>query len=451
MKVKKILINLLLAISSTFIPVYAMYTGFENPTALGFTAPAEFAQQESVWLAWPQFEPIAGRSNIPQVIDIIAAITPYEYVDLVVNGPEEETTARRYLTKVKIPMENVRFHHIRHTDFWMRDVGAVFIRNKNGQLAVVDLQFNSWGMGAVSKSFKQSSKIDSKIDQAMAKQLGIPAFRSFLVAEGGALEFNGNGTLITTESVILQPQRNPGITKHQAEIELKRMFGVKKIIWLKQGIKADDSVFNEPIQSEGGPAFSALATNGHTDEFVRWVNDDTILLAEVTQDEVDRAGPHSIAAETKKRLDASYAILSSSTNQDGKPIKIIRVPVAEEIYKILQTGDSTFDALTDMFRADPGHKGKPVLSHPPMRSATFVSATSYLNYLITNKLVLMPAYWQPGRSDVMRKKDEKAQAIIQAAFPDRKIVAIKNIEDINIGGGGIHCISQQMPVGKTNL
>lgn len=400
-----------------------------------FAVPAEFAEQESIWLAWPQFEPIAGQSNIPQILSIIAAVSPHEFIDLIVNNQHEEQLARNRLIKAGIDLSQIRFHTIKHTDFWMRDVGAIFSQNQQGERAVVKFGFNGWGMGAVSKSFKKAAKIDANISRFIAKKMKLPVISSKLVAEGGALEINGDGTLITTESVILQPQRNPGITKEYAEAELKRVLGVRKIIWLKQGIAADDSVFNGPLQTAQGRVYTALATNGHTDEFVRWVNDDTVLLAEVTADEAAR---DALASETRQRLEDAYAILSRSTTASNKRINIIRIPVAEEIYKKLKLGDSTFDAVIDMN----------ILHDDHQHAATFVSATSYLNYLVTNKIVLIPQYWQIGRSDIMRVKDETAARALQAAFPNRKVVAIPNIENLNIGGGGIHCITQQMPLRK---
>lgn len=407
--------------------------------------PAQWEPQESIWLAWPELEPVKSRSNIPQILDMMAAVTPYEFIDLIVNNNDEEQLARTQIIKHRINISRVRFHMIQHTDFWMRDVGAIFVLNDQGQREAIVPHFNNWGMGAVSKGFNDTAKIDSKISGEIAKQLHIPTIHSFLTLEGGGLEFNGKGTLIITEAVILQPQRNPGLTKEKAEAELKRIFGLKKVIWMKHGIRADDSTFYGPIPSQKGLVFTALTTNGHTDEYVRWINDHTVLLAEVTTEEAAKAGPGSIAAITRDRMEQDADILAHATNQDGQPIKIIRIPVAEDIYETLHPGDATFDGVVDMVRADPHHQGMPVFDAQHQKAATFVSATSYLNYLVTNKVVLMAKYWQPGYPEVMRQKDEAAKAIIQAAFPDRKVVQIANVEDINIGGGGIHCITQQMP------
>ena len=181
------------------------------------------------------------------------------------------------------------------------------------------------------------------------------------------------------------------------------------------------------------------------DEYVRWINEDTVLLAEVTAQEAALAGPDSAMAITRERLEQDEKILANATNQDDKPIKIIRIPAAEEIMETLHPGDSTFDGIADMVRVDDGYQGQPVLDKQHQKSAKFISATSYLNYLVTNKVVLMPKYWKPGYPEIMKQKDQQAKAIIQSAFPNRKVMQIANMEDINIGGGGIHCITQQMP------
>ncbi len=447
MKLKPIL-TLLFFAAISLLSFNMMQTAFaQEQTNSVYSPPAEWDSQESIWLAWPQYEPVAKRSNVPQILDIIAAVTPFEYVDLIVNNEKESTFAHSQLKNRGILADRVRFHNIKHTDFWMRDAGAIFVRNAQGKRKAVILKFNAWGMASVSNNFKTSSEIDGEIASTMAKEFKIPVINSSLVMEGGGLEFNGKGTLIITKAVILQPERNPGLSKNKAEAELKRIFGVKKIIWLPHGIREDDSTFYGPILSKKTWVFTPLTTNGHTDEYVRWINDNTVLLAEVTKEEAGKAGPGSIPAITRTRLEENYKILADSTNQDNKPIRIIRIPAAEEIFETLHPGDSTFDGVTDMVRVDPGHQGKPVLNAEHQKAATFVSATSYLNYLVTNKAVLMPKYWKPGYPEIMRVKDEKAKAIIAAAFPERKIIQIENMEDINIGGGGIHCISQQMPVG----
>jgi agmatine deiminase len=417
----------------------------QDPADFGYSVPAEWEPQQSVWLAWPTWEPMAGTSMIPQVLDIIAAVTPHQYVDLIVNFAPEEQVARARLIERGVPLERVRFRHIHHTDFWTRDVSSIFLRNAQGRLAAVDLDFNSYGLAAASKFLIPAAQIEEKIDTVMAQQLGIPAFSSSLVLEGGALEFNGKGTLIVTESVVFQPERNRGITRAQAEAELKRVFALKKVIWLKRGLYADEAPFYGPIPGPNGPVIP-LVTHGHTDEFVRWSDDHTVLLAEVTEQEAMAGGPGSIAAVTRARMEENFQILAQASNQDGVPLAIIRIPAADEMFQILGPGDGNFDGLFGMVRTDPGHEGEPLLA-PGQPQAEFVRTTSYLNYFVANNVVLIAEYWKPGRPLRVLEKDQQARAIIQAAFPGRTLIPIANIEDVNLAGGGIHCITQQMPRG----
>jgi agmatine deiminase len=424
----------------------AMAAPGQNPADFGYAVPAEWEPQESVWLAWPTWEPMVGTSMVPQVLTIIEAVTPHQLVDLIVNFEPEEAAARARLVERGIPLSRVRFRHIHHTDFWTRDVGAVFLRDALGRLAAVDLDFNSYGLAEASKFFIPAAQIEEKIDKVMAQQLGIPVFSSPLVLEGGGLEFNGRGTLLVTESVVLQPERNPGITRDQAEAELKRVFAVQKVIWLKNGVYADDAPFYGPIPGPNGPVIP-LVTHGHTDEFVRWIDDHTVLLAEVTEAEASAAGPNSIAAVTRARMEENYQRLAQATTRDGQPITIVRIPAAEEMFQVVRPGDGDFDALIGMVRTDPGHEGEPLLA-AGQTEVEVVRTTSYLNYFVANKVVLVAEYWRPGRPLRMLAKDQQARAILQAAFPDRTLIAIPGIEDVNLAGGGIHCITQQMPARK---
>jgi agmatine deiminase len=224
------------------------------------------------------------------------------------------------------------------------------------------------------------------------------------------------------------------------------VFGLKKVIWLKSGVYADDAPFYGPIPGPNGPVIP-LVTHGHTDEFVRWIDERTVLLAEVTEQEALEGGPGSIAAVTRQRMEENFIMLTQATNQDGIPLNIIRIPAADDMFQIVHPGDGNFDALIGMVRTDPGHEGEPLLP-PGQQEAEFVRTTSYLNYFVANNVVLIAEYWKPGRPMRVLEKDQQARAILQAAFPSRTLVAIPNIEDVNLAGGGIHCITQQMPRGK---
>jgi len=203
---------------------------------------------------------------------------------------------------------------------------------------------------------------------------------------------------------------------------------VKKVIWINRGLAEDQQTFNGNLP---GGIFSCAATGGHTDEFVRFVDSNTLLLAEVIPEERN----HPIGSISHKAMEEAFELLSKETDQEGKPFKIIRIPLppliletatpTDELYQFMQTIKYNDDTVLD---------GK--------SDVQFVLAASYCNFLVTNGVVLLPKYFKENRKELFRKTDEEARIILQKVFPDRRIIQI-DAENINIGGGGIHCITQQ--------
>jgi len=179
-----------------------------------------------------------------------------------------------------------------------------------------------------------------------------------------------------------------------------------------------------------GNIYTATVTGGHIDEFCRFVDSNTILLAEVSAEERDS---NSISRISYERLEENYKILCEATDQDGKPLRIIRVPVANHI-------TAEYKPKRDAQYFGGAKAGDTI---------KYMLTASYLNFLVTNGVVLVQSYWKEGRPASTKSKDEKAKRILQEAFPDRKIVQI-NAEDVNHGGGGIHCITQQQPAAGKN-
>ena len=242
-----------------------------------------------------------------------------------------------------------------------------------------------------------------------------------IVSEGGDREFNGKGTMMVNEAVELQ--RNPGMTRAQVEQGLLQILGQKKLIWLKRGVAEDDSARYGALYGNVYPG----GTGGHMDEFCRFADAHTILLAEVSPSERN-ADP--ISRMNYERMEENYKILKRATDQDGKKFKIVRVPVVDLIYDEFVVKE---DAAISYFH---GSKAGDKIKVP--------LAASYLNFFISNGVVLTPAYWQEGRPQSMKTKDEAVKHILQRVFPDRKIVQIHS-ENFNYGGGGMHCATQQQP------
>jgi agmatine deiminase len=310
-------------------------------------------------------------------------------------------------------------------------MGPVFLRNEANELAIAAFRFNYWGYEDVTSAWSRQEDI---VDELVAQQMRLPTVSTRLVGEGGNREFNGRGVLMMTEAVELQ--RNPTMTLPEIESALLAEFHVSKIIWLKEGLYEDDLTFRGTLPGpEGvGDAYTVITTGGHIDEFARFVDENTIILAEVSDAE---AAADPIAAENKRRLDENYDILLDATDQDGQPFEILRIVMPPTMYETMSPGDGVYDYIAGLTYEDGSEfpVGEPV---------SVIEAASYANFLVTNGLVLGQSYATPERSADFQARDDQARATLEAAFPDREIVLI-NAEAVNLGGGGIHCITQQQP------
>ncbi|MBF0395967.1 MAG: agmatine deiminase family protein [Desulfobacterales bacterium] len=410
-----------------------------------FYLPGEFEEHDAVWMGWPTYENKAGWSVKDLHVQLWAAMAPHVYVNVAIN-PDNVKKGWKYdvqiaeikalMKKYNVPENRVRFRKIEHEDVWWRDMGPIYLIDGKGNRAVVDFGFNGWGYESNDSDY---SRKEGSIDAQIARLEGIKKiYKTHMISEGGDREFNGKGVLIVVEAV--EKQRNPGMTLAQMESEFKKNLGVMKIIWLKKGRYDDEQTFSGCLPNKEGKKelYTVIATGGHIDEHVRFVSPNRILYTEVSEEE---AHNDPIAAENKKRFDENLKILKSATDQDGKTFELIPMPSAPTIVETLQPGDGVYDYLTtnnNMKKFNKIPDGKPI---------KVVMASSYLNFLITNEVVLAQKFWQEGRPQEWRKLDEQAMKILQAQFPDRKVIAF-NAKAINIGGGGIHCNTQQVPKAK---
>lgn len=361
------------------------YSG-SSPTTYRF--PAEFEKQQAIWMQWPSEVYNQGSRPVnPAMVSIIKALDPYIRVNIASRSTGEIVEIKNLLKANGYTGTNVHYYVINHLSIWTRDVGPIFVKDNQNKLNVVDFGFNNYGRD----SNQAYINIESQVHRLIAKLYGFPLISTNLISEGGAIESNGQGTLMVTESVVLK--RNPGLTKQQIENEYKRVLGVKKIIWLKKGLAEDDAI-----------------TSGHINEIARFSDAKTVLLAKILPG--DRYA-NSTSNESYLRMEENYKILSSSTDQNGNPFRIIRVPMPPTFY---QQGNIT---------------GK-------------IPVRSYLNYAVTNGAVLMQIYWKPGLSDTLKATEDGVKEILKGVFPGRNVIGI-NAESVNLWGGGIHCITQHMP------
>ncbi len=404
-----------------------------NPI-IAVNQPAEFESQEAIWLIWPSTDHKEGESVEQVTLAIVEALIGN--IDMVITCKDKELLAQaeESLKKHFGELPKLKLLQLPSVEIWARDMGPIFVETNQNTWAIADFNFNSWGY---SDTLDIDTKTEELYDERVAKHFQLPIISSTMISEGGNREVNGKGTLITTEAV--EMDRNPEMTKADMEKEYKRLLGVKKIIWLKQGLVEDDHTFRGPITTaDGDKAYTVVTTNGHVDEFARFVNDSTILFAKV--DSVDLEDP--IALENHKRMEENYQILSKATDQDGKPFTIIRMPLPGTIFSSMNPGDYVYEYIKtlDYTNGSTFPNGEPI---------KVMAALSYLNFIITNKVVIGQRCWREGMSNDLKLKDEEAAQILQSAFPDRKIVMIDALA-VNLGGGGIHCISMHQPLFSYN-
>jgi agmatine deiminase len=352
-------------------------------------------------------------------------------------------TAKNYLKRQQVDTSNIRFYVMPGDRYWIRDHGAAFLINIKGELGVADFDWNHYGFPQFLKE-KNNNNQDSvnkylnkilpsinksgAVDSLMAVAEGAKIFKTKVVTEGGNIEVNGKGTLIVCESAM--KNRNPELTKEFMESELKNVLGVSTVIWIKQGLAEDPNGFYRRITGNyvGGGV-------QHSDEFVRFSNANTILLAWVDEAEKDL---NPINKMNYQRLNETFQTLKNATDQDGKPFNIVKVPLPDLITKkIVAIQDYTSKVSYDI----PANRF--YISEAPKVGDTLlrVPASSYLNYLVTNGLVLISSYTSEGSS---KEKEDRVRKIFEEQFPKRKIVFI-NAMPQNWHGGGIHCSTQQQP------
>ena len=399
----------------------------ESPTVL--RQPAEYDPQEAIWFIWSPFDHAEGFSNEQVTLAIMDAALPDTRVKVAVANDSLFQRAKAMIPPAWLESGQVELLKIPSMEFWARDMGPAFVVNNKGELMVADFNFNVWGSTDTTDAH---ARVEEKFDELVADKMGLTSISTPMVSEGGDREVNGEGCLMVVEAVELQ--RNPGMTKPQIEAVFRRLLGVKKVIWLKRGLREDDHPFLGVLTlKDGTKAYNSLTTNGHIDEFARFVNDSTILLAKV--DSVDLDDP--LAQENHRRMEENFQILKNATDQNGKPFRIIRVPLPPILLQTMKPGDAVYDALSEMTFKDGSvfPKGEPV---------QVIAAASYLNFLITNRAVIAPKYWQKGRSETLKTRDAAVRQILQQVFPERKIIML-DVMAINLGGGGIHCITMQEP------
>jgi len=272
-----------------------------SPKELGYRFPAEFEPHFATWLSWPHKEaswPGKMNSIYAPYCQFIKNLAEQEFVHINVNNEHMKAFAREKLEALSINMERVRFFTHPTNDAWCRDHGPAFLTNETAAQPkiIVDWNYNAWG-----NKYPPYDQ-DDRIPTMIAAVYEIPVLYPDIIMEGGSVDFNGKGTLITSESCLLNPNRNPHLSRAGIESYLEAYYGVDQVLWVKDGIVGDD-------------------TDGHIDDTVRFINEDSVL-----------------AVVEEKRTDENYAILQHNLAElktkrllNGKQLNVIELPMPDKL------------------------------------------------------------------------------------------------------------------------
>lgn len=354
--------------------------------------PAEFSLHHGTIMIFPERK--GSWSDLPKAQEIfcriIREIAKSEIV-YVLTSQAQRNRAQELLSG------DSRIHllTIPQNDAWARDTAPTFVINDKGELRGIDWQFNAWG-GEFDGLYAHWDE-DNALASAFCDAIGVDCYDAqHFVLEGGSIHSDGEGTILVTESCLLSEGRNPQMTKDEITATLKNYLGAEKVIWLPRGIYNDE-------------------TNEHVDNVCAFVKPSEVVLA-WTDDEKDPQYPLSKAC---------LECLASETDAKGRAFTVHKLPIPD-VPVCVEEADM------DGYEFEEGED---------VREVGERLAASYVNFYICNHAVLLPQF---GGENA--KSDERAAGILENLFPDREIVKIP-ARDIIVGGGNIHCITQQIPRG----
>jgi len=314
---------------------------------INFLMPAEWEKHYAVWMAWPHDLTTFPPEHIGKVekkyLEMIKLLAESEQVELLVLNENMKQKVLKTLEQNEVNLSKVTFHITDYADVWLRDYGPMFVVDLNEKKLAKKIVWVKWQYDAYTKKFPMLLK-DNRVFYNLKNKINVPMLETNMVLEGGSIEQNGEGTIITTEQCLLNSGRNPSFTKEKIENNLKTFLGASNIIWLKQGLLNDH-------------------TDGHIDDIAKFVSPDTILCAyEENENE-----------ENYDILKKNYEDLEKALDQNGKPFKLIKLQIPHLEYD----QNKPFEA---------GNK----------------APASYTNFYIANKIVLAPIYSDPNDKNALK-------------------------------------------------
>lgn len=355
-----------------------------TPAGDGFSMPAEYSPHAGCWMLWPERPDNWRMGALPAqkaFTEVATAIARFEPVSMGVSPAQYE------FARTQLP-PNIRLIEITHDDSWMRDVGPTFVSNRKGEKRGVDWTFNAWGglNGGLYFPWDQ----DDLVAQKVLEIEGCDRYRSTLVNEGGAIHVDGQGTALVTEQVLLNPNRNPDRSREEVERQLMACLGVDKVLWLGDGVFEDE-------------------TGGHIDNLACFAKPGVVLLTWTD----DRRDPqYAVSHDALERL-------AAARDARGRRIEVVKLPMPGPLR---YSADET--------------RGVQVREGVRARLSGMRLAASYVNFYIANGAIIMPL--------LDPRTDKAAASKLKRVFPGRKVVGVP-AREILLGGGNIHCITQQVP------
>jgi len=355
-----------------------------TPAADGYRMPAEFQAHAGCWIAWPERPDNWRRAAMPAQESFAAvaeAINASEPVTMAVSDAQFE-----HCRSVLSP--SIRVVELSTDDAWMRDTGPTFVIDGGAGRRGVDWRFNAWGGRNGGLYFPWDR--DERVARKVLELEGAERYRAPIVLEGGSIHTDGEGTVITTEECLLNPNRNPGLTREQIEATLRDYLGAERVIWLGRGVYNDE-------------------TDGHVDNLACFISPAVVLLTWTD----DRSDPqHAISRDALERLERA-------TDARGRTLEVIRIAAPGPLTITAEEAEGVLTA--------PGSK--------PRRTGDPLAA-SYVNFYPGTDRIVFPL--------LDERFDDAAAEQLAACFPGREIVGVQTRE-ILLGGGNIHCITQQVP------
>ena len=361
-----------------------MTTLTTTPAGDGFWMPAEFEPHAGCWMLWPE-RPDNWREGARPAqhafVNVATAIGGFEPVSVGVSSCQ-------YAVARALLPERVRVVELAHDDCWMRDVGPTFLVNARGAVRGVDWHFNAWGglRGGLYFPWDQDDLVARKVLEIETRE----RYRAPIINEGGALHVDGEGTVLVTEECLLNPNRNPSLSRADVEERLREYLGVSHVIWLGRGVINDE-------------------TDGHIDNLACFVRPGEVCLGWTD----NRRDPqHAVSLDAWERL-------QDARDARGRKLKVHKLPMP----RTLTLSRSEAAGII------PREGTKP-------RTAGERLAGSYVNFYIANGGIVMPL--------LDAQTDRAAAGRLKRIFPGRRVVGVP-AREILLGGGNIHCITQQVP------